>query len=253
MDPTRFDRLTATLATSGTRRALTRLLLGLPLLAGGLTPLRDSDDATAQQDDDHGSSHRQHRRKARHRHQTGKDKENRKGKRKGKRKNTGSTPPPPAAPQTVTVTCPGDTGAGIFGGPRRYAQTFTAPISGQLTAAQIEIGVLSPEGDFTAEIRTVDGTGTPTTTVLASTRIENVPHTPSPFRVPLNITFAAPASVQAGTAYALVVAIDAGQGFQLWIRGGDVCPGQLFSALGDTDPFFRHTSLDMIFSVTIVG
>jgi hypothetical protein len=93
MDSDRFDRLAKTLAAAGTRRGLVRLLAALPLGVTLTSILRDGPDATAE-DDDHGSSHRRHRRKAKHRHQTGNDKEQRKGKRKGKRK--GCTPKPDA-------------------------------------------------------------------------------------------------------------------------------------------------------------
>jgi hypothetical protein len=60
-----------------------RLLAALPLGVALTAVLGDGPEA-AGKDDGHGSSHRRHRRKAKHRHQTGQDKENRKGKRKGK-------------------------------------------------------------------------------------------------------------------------------------------------------------------------
>jgi hypothetical protein len=46
MDPRRFDRLSKTLATAGTRRALVRLLLGVPLV-GSLTGLLDTGETAA--------------------------------------------------------------------------------------------------------------------------------------------------------------------------------------------------------------
>ncbi len=46
MDPRRFDRLSKTLATAGTRRALVRLLLGVPLV-GSLTGLLDVGETAA--------------------------------------------------------------------------------------------------------------------------------------------------------------------------------------------------------------
>jgi hypothetical protein len=46
MDPVRFDRLTKSLSAPGTRRALVRLVLGLPL-AGSLAALLEAPDAAA--------------------------------------------------------------------------------------------------------------------------------------------------------------------------------------------------------------
>src|SRR5215213_12021869 len=73
MDPRRFDTLARTLAAAGTRRGLLRLLAALPLGVAVVSLFDDAPDATAE-DDDHGSSHRRHRRKARHRHKPGSDK-----------------------------------------------------------------------------------------------------------------------------------------------------------------------------------
>src|SRR5215211_9389241 len=67
MDSAAFDRLTTTFATRGTRRGLTRLLMGVPLL-GGLGTLFGAAPDIAAADDDHGSSHRRRRRKTRHKH-----------------------------------------------------------------------------------------------------------------------------------------------------------------------------------------
>ena len=86
MDPRRFDSLTKSLFSPGTRRGIIRLLAALPLGVVIASRVGDALDTTAK-DDDHGSSHRRHRRKAKHRHQVGNNKDNRKGKRDGKRKN----------------------------------------------------------------------------------------------------------------------------------------------------------------------
>src|SRR5215208_2585401 len=81
MDSDRFDRLAKTLSATGTRRGLVRLLTALPLGVAFTTLLSDGPD-TAAKDDDHGSSHRRHRRKARHRHDPGQHKDNPTAKRK---------------------------------------------------------------------------------------------------------------------------------------------------------------------------
>src|SRR5688500_2973301 len=110
MDSRRFDTLTKSLSSTGTRRSIARLVAVLPL-GVALTALLGTGQDTTAKDDDHGSSHRRHRRKAEHRHQTGNNKENRKGKRKGKGKGKGT-----------------DTGTGTGGGtgPVQYCHAITA-------------------------------------------------------------------------------------------------------------------------------
>ena len=105
MDPRRFDRLTKVVSSTHTRRGLVRLVATLPL---GMTfsALLGSPDVTAK-DDDHGSSHRRHRRVARHRHRPGQDKENNKDQRKGTGKRKGT---PDRGGQTGP--CAGCTGPG---------------------------------------------------------------------------------------------------------------------------------------------
>jgi hypothetical protein len=103
MDSRRFDALTKTLAHTGTRRGIVRLLTTLPLGVTLTTLLGERPDATAE-DDDHRSSHRHRRRKTRNARRSGDDKDNRKGRRKGKDR---STPAPlsPPAPGCTPTTC----------------------------------------------------------------------------------------------------------------------------------------------------
>jgi hypothetical protein len=90
MDIDRFDALARSLTTGWHRR---RLLAALPLGVTLISLLDDAREASAQ-DDDHGSSHRRHRRKARHRHNPGEDKNHRARRRprKDKRKDIESGP-----------------------------------------------------------------------------------------------------------------------------------------------------------------
>ena len=78
-----------TLARTGSRRGLTRLL-GLPLLCVVAAQLGHLADVAAQHDDDHGSSHRRQRRKVRHQRDPGSNR-NRKGKKKKKCARAGQT------------------------------------------------------------------------------------------------------------------------------------------------------------------
>ena len=175
-----------------------------------------------------------------------KDKKKRKACRKKATDATAQVPGAPAS-QTVAVTCPGPAELNFFDS-LRSAQTFTAPISGQLTSAQIEIAS-RVDNDFTVEIRPLDGGGVPTASVLASARIENV----AVGLQTLTATFAAPPSVQAGIGYALVVTADPGQIYAVLLRTGDDCPGQFFADSAVKNTFVPVNALDMIFSVTIVG
>jgi hypothetical protein len=96
VDPVRFDSLVKSLSTNGTRRGLVQVLAALPL--GVALTFVLSERPEAAEDDDHGSSHRRHRRKARHRHQTGNNKEHRKGQRTGRK---------PCRPESRAKTCAG--------------------------------------------------------------------------------------------------------------------------------------------------
>jgi Bacterial Ig-like domain (group 3) len=84
------------------------------------------------------------------------------------------------------------------------AQTFTAGLSGGLDQVDLflykETGTTLP---LNVEIRTVDGSGAPTTTVLESAIVpfSSVPAAPGAF-VP--VTFSVPHTVAAGTQYAIV-------------------------------------------------
>jgi len=81
MDADGFDRLAKTVSGTGSRRGLVRLLSALPLGVLLTAVLGHGPNASAktrkkpQTDDDHGSSHRHHRRTARNRHHPGRDKQ----------------------------------------------------------------------------------------------------------------------------------------------------------------------------------
>jgi hypothetical protein len=177
-------------------------------------------------------------------------------KKKKKKKKPCPTCPAPTStrcptPTPVTVSCPGPnqiSATGTF----RHAQTFTAPNSGQVIAAQVELVGGAAGNDYTLDIRTLDNTGKPSGTVLASKRIENAPAASTSVPVALIANFAPFAPVQAGTGYALAVTVDPTQGMSVSTRSSsDACPGQRFF---DTfaDGNFAPTSGDLIFSVTIV-
>src|SRR5215212_8216542 len=183
MHDTAFDSLTKSIGAGVSRRGTLRALAGGGLSLGlfGRTTVPDAAAKNCKKI---------------------KDKKKRKACRK---KDSGAKAQVPAV--AVAVTCPGPAELNFFDSPRS-AQTFTAPISGQLTSAQIEIAS-RVDNDFTVEIRPLDGGGVPTASVLASARIENV----VAGLKTLSATFAAPPAVQAGIGYALVVTGDPGQIF----------------------------------------
>jgi hypothetical protein len=113
MDGKDFDSLAKSLAVSGTRRRLVRLLSVLPLGVTLTAMLGDEPETISakknkkqETDDDHGSSHCRHRRNAEHRHQTGNNKEHRQGKRKGKDKDQGQRRTK-CVPDSLAHTCAG--------------------------------------------------------------------------------------------------------------------------------------------------
>jgi len=166
----------------------------------------------------------------------------------------GGTGPPPPASQGITVTCPRGANEVRALANDRVAQTFTAPVSGQLTSADIPITGVGAGADIRVEIRTLDGSGVPTTTVLASDQIDNLPSTPLGEVRTLTARCAPAASVQAGTEYALVLTtVDQKIVFGVFTRREDPCPGQAFfdSFADGTFELFDPVA-DIVFSVAIV-
>ncbi len=128
-------------------------------------------------------------------------------------------------------------GAGTF----HAAQTFTAGLSGALDQADLFLArnCASP-GDPSVQIRTVSGNPSlPTSTVLATA---TVPAASVPASTPgwVTVLFPTPATVSAGTRYALVAA------------SGAVCPGS-GGFLFTTGYFWGYTVQDLYGGGTRVG
>jgi Ca2+-binding RTX toxin-like protein len=128
------------------------------------------------------------------------------------------------------------------------AHVFTPQFTGPLTRAEIDITKSSGTADYVIEIRTVDGSGRPTTTVLAATTVSNA-------SVPMGDSFISasfpnPTNVVAGQVYALVVhrTADLSVGF----REGDDCPNGAawFGPSNDPAPWFSG-AFDMVFRVFV--
>lgn len=136
---------------------------------------------------------------------------------------------------------------------RRFAQVFTAPRSGQLIWALVEVSCVPAGTDFVLEIRTVDSSGTPTATILTTEQVNDVPLTTiSPPR-PLDVTFDPPVDVVVGKKYALSLTDGGatGSGYCGSIRNIDPCPGQLFTDAQANGTFVAQSGEDLVYAVRI--
>jgi hypothetical protein len=138
---------------------------------------------------------------------------------------------------------------------QRSAQTFTAINSGELTSAQMRVNKDAGSiGDYLLEVRTVDASGAPTSTILASTPIPNST-VPDGFST-ITGDFGSPATVVAGQQYALDVGrpgstddlvVDAG-------GGNPPCLGKGYEAPTSAGPFTEDTAfggLDYFFATFV--
>ena len=116
--------------------------------------------------------------------------------------------PAMAVAELPDASCPGPADVNAVSGgsdPDTFGQTFTAEHSGTLTRAELSVTNVDPADVFTVEIRSVDGAGAPTATVLATTTATGLPATASPAYTTVSGVFVSPASVSLGTQYALVL------------------------------------------------
>lgn len=117
---------------------------------------------------------------------------------------------------------------------RYIAQVFTAGKTGTLTKAALYLSAPSDASSVTFQLRSVDpATGTPTAQVLAATTIGIAQLPTNRNRDWVTIPFASPATVVAGTRYALVAAMNGGGLFH-W-NFGYVEPTAVNAAFGSGD------------------
>lgn len=139
-----------------------------------------------------------------------------------------------------------------FAGNRRFAQTFTAENSGELNRAWFKIIGVAAGTDFVVEIRTVDGTGTPTDAVLASAEIDDVPASTGNY-MPMTTNFDPGAPVEEGKQYALSITVGAGQTFSIAGRENNPCPdGQMFVDSQATGEFVTYNTQDLVFATFVL-
>ncbi len=101
--------------------------------------------------------------------------------------------------------------------PLSEAQTFTAGLSGWIDRVQVYLSGDSNTEDLTVEIRTVNSSGSPTATVLASTSVPAAAISSTAGWVEAD--FSSPAPVSSGTHYA-IVAYAGGSDVYGWYSGG---------------------------------
>ena len=152
-----------------------------------------------------------------------------------------SPPPPPPPPVPVIQVAAGcgalpDDEVELFDGDARIAQTFTAGATGLLVNADLQVVKQAGSGGaFILRLSAVDGTGIPTNTVLASASVPNASVGAGPND--LAFAFASPASVVAGTTYALVLTRP-GSNSLIWLgHTGDTCAGLTFFSTSQTAAF----------------
>src|SRR5687768_3799203 len=238
MGTSRLDRLARTLTAGSSRRNLLRGL-GVPTVGLAALQLPGWVDAKKKKHD----SDRKRKRK---------------GKRKKKKNNGESTSPPPtppASPGPVTTTDARCLSGAVLGGQTgpRLAQTFVAKRSGQLTSASVVLFFNEEGADFELEIREVDVGGTPTSTVLASTLIADVPATGAQTRSILG-TFDSPTTVVAGEVYALVVTETTGLNHSFFISGSNTClDGILFRDELVDGTFDPYSDKDLVYATFVTA
>ncbi len=167
-------------------------------------------------------------------------------------------PVPAAAQAAPDASCPGPrTSYFGVGGGTATAQTFTTQASGNLTSVQIQgyRDVTSAVHDVVMQINSVDGSGTPTDTALATTvfpaqAISSDSDNPSP----LTAQFASPAVVTAGERYALVVLTHDDDDLQAEFQVNGPCPGAMFAKFDPADPWSEPSSCapcDLLFATFV--
>jgi hypothetical protein len=140
----------------------------------------------------------------------------------------------------VDATCSGTdlSGGGNRDGNFRIAQSFTALASGLFVTAQLPIvKEAGSDGDYVLRLSPLDA-GFPTNAVLAQTSVANA-NVPSggPEGAPVTFTFGTPASVVAGTQYALMLTRPGGGLLQWRGDSSNPCTGRSFFSPNQTESF----------------
>jgi hypothetical protein len=171
-------------------------------------------------------------------------------------------PPPPSPPPPPPSPPPPPTGPGFCDhvsgsgqtGPRRFAQTFLPPAGTTLTNARVFLRINPINFSLTFQIRTVDGAGVPTSTVLGTVTVSDIPATANaddPRQV--NAIFDPPVAITPGQLHALVVTGPQSIGFRIHTNDeNNPCPdGKLFRDFVATDAFVDTENDDLVYEVRL--
>jgi hypothetical protein len=150
------------------------------------------------------------------------------------------------------AVCPGptDDAFGIIDEGSRLAATFTAKRSGKLVRAELLLSEPAGSlGDYILRISPVDGAGNPTNIVLAESALLDIEVPTGQSTV--SFSFGSPASVQAGTDYALVVTRP-GSDKLVWNgQNGNPCTGTSFISPSQNAAFIAVGAIDFAFKTFV--
>jgi hypothetical protein len=198
------------------------------------------------------------------------DAKNKHGKNKNKKRKKNKTatsepaitpsPPPPSDPVTTTDAACDLLWWGALAGDRRYAQTFRALRSGQLTSASFGLTYNEAGVSFELAVREIDPEGQPGY-VLARTTIANVPATnvgvPPLDNIPVRTitgVFATPATVVVGQVYALTLTGTSRYSFTIQAASDNPCPdGTLFTDREADGAFHSQVPWDLAYSTFVTS
>jgi hypothetical protein len=136
---------------------------------------------------------------------------------------------------------------------RRYAQTYLAQRTGQLTRASVGLFANVAGANFDLELRAVDPATSKPGTVLASASIANVPATTNedPPRT-ITGTFSSSAPVVAGRRYALAVVSKENIGYFALVNENTPCPDSTLFGDAFGDETFTELPLHGLVFATFV-
>jgi hypothetical protein len=152
----------------------------------------------------------------------------------------------------LDANCPGPAGSMVTTPVNgRVAQTFTAQSTGTLVEGSFVPNKASgSSGDYVIQILSLDGSGSPTNTVLATATIPN-PSVPNGFST-ITGTFNPPATVVAGQSYALGASRPGPSSLTVAESNTNACPGAEFTSGSLTGPWVAAPAqFDMLFAVYV--
>ena len=162
--------------------------------------------------------------------------------------------PSASAQETLAASCEPPPNVTFFSNDP-VAQTFTSQVSGSLTRAEVALVVPggSTAGDFVIQIRTVDSSGTPTQTILATAVFPDESVVENALA---SVSFPSPATVVAGQQYAIVVSRPDSDQFAVGARFdssppdlGEECPHTMRTFSGGT---WTDTEInDLVFRIFV--